>query len=396
MRDMSKIYNPGNTYLHPKVNFYHTDTNTSTLTVKLFPVEFLFNQANEDLLFLARIKIETKVTWQSGESEQYSSPHTSSEVYTIERDKMKDRFYAQLPIRARYGNQYHVKVKITDMNRDFSITNYYRLDKRSKFSHQNFQVFLQQDNQLITNPYVVGNNIFRIKYAHPKPDSIYVRHYKHTAPLPKISSSTANINNKPDSTWKWPFNDKTSYSVSEEGLYHIMIDTNHPEGLTLLHFGDHFPMVKRPENMLPPIQYLASDNEYRQILGHKNMKLAIDNFWLDKAENIERARELIRIYYNRVYFANYYFTTNREGWKTDRGMVYIIYGPPEAIYKTADQEEWIYFPEGSSDPVSYFFDYQESPFTTDDYRLSRSESETATWKEALRAWQSGDIFKISN
>jgi hypothetical protein len=36
-------------------------------------------------------------------------------------------------------------------------------------------------------------------------------------------------------------------------------------------------------------------------------------------------------YYRRVAFANRSFTTFRDGWKTDRGMVYIILGPPDEI-----------------------------------------------------------------
>jgi GWxTD domain-containing protein len=393
---MSRIYNPGRTYLHPRVDFFHDTEELSDLIVKLFPVEFLYNEANEDLQFLARVKVEYKITWLSGVTEDYTEPDTASVVYTFDRNKMKDRFYAQIPLKAKTGNQYHVKVVITDLNRKFSITNYYRLDKRNKYSQQNFQVFQQHDNYLLTSPYVVGNNLFRLKYAHDNPDSIYVSYYNYDAPLPKISSATPVFKNKPDSTWKWPYTEKIPYMIPDLGLYHIRIDTSQSEGLTILNFGEFYPLVKRPEEMIPPIQYLTNNFEYQNITQHKNVKLAIDNFWLSKAENIERARELIRIYYNRVYFSNYYFTSTREGWKTDRGMVYIIYGPPEAIYKTADKEEWIYFPENSQDPFSYFFTYHESPFSMNEYRLSRSESETAAWKDALQAWQKGDIFKISN
>ena len=31
-----------------------------------------------------------------------------------------------------------------------------------------------------------------------------------------------------------------------------------------------------------------------------------------------------------------------EGWRTDRGLVHIIFGTPNSIYKNDDTETWIY------------------------------------------------------
>ena len=58
--------------------------------------------------------------------------------------------------------------------------------------------------------------------------------------------------------------------------------------------------------------------------------------------NIDKARELIRIYYTRILYSNYYFTSYKEGWRTERGMIYTIYGPPDKVYKTSDGESWGY------------------------------------------------------
>ena len=41
--------------------------------------------------------------------------------------------------------------------------------------------------------------------------------------------------------------------------------------------------------------------------------------------------ELMNEYYYRVHVANQRFSGHREGWRNDRGMVYIIYGEPDAI-----------------------------------------------------------------
>jgi GWxTD domain-containing protein len=36
-------------------------------------------------------------------------------------------------------------------------------------------------------------------------------------------------------------------------------------------------------------------------------------------------------YYRRIAYANEHFTSTRPGWKTDRGHMYILYGPPDEI-----------------------------------------------------------------
>ena len=74
------------------------------------------------------------------------------------------------------------------------------------------------------------------------------------------------------------------------------------------------------------------------------------DFWknLDPSPGTER-NEAYDQYYSRVNFANQNFKSYTEGWRTDKGMVYIIYGPPFNIERT-DQypsdtrqyERWTY------------------------------------------------------
>jgi len=394
LREMSKIYNPSRSYLHPRVAFYHVDSTLTYLTVKLFPVEFMYNQAREDLLEMAQIKINYQVKNISLENAPVSD--TASYHYTFEKKKTKDRFYAQLPVPALDGNQYFLKLTITDLNRDFSYTDYHYINKTNPFNQQNFRVYMGEQNYLMSPPYHVSNHPFRLEYAHQATDSVWVDYYTDNQPVPKVTTTLTNYPNKPDSSWKWPYRKNTAYQLSTQGIYHIRIDTSQKEGLTLLYFDKNFPAIKQPEDMLPPLQYLTNNFEYQNISNKKNLKLAIDDYWLSKTEDIDRARELIRIYYNRAYFANYYFTSHTPGWKTDRGMVYIIFGPPEALFKNKDIEEWLYFPDNQSKPIKFAFKHQLTPFGNNNYILMRAESETAALQKTLNEWQKGDIFKIEN
>ena len=61
------------------------------------------------------------------------------------------------------------------------------------------------------------------------------------------------------------------------------------------------------------------------MLASDNRKIALDNFWLGFTNNVERSRELVRIYYNRVLYANYFFSSYKEGWQNrQRNDIYYI------------------------------------------------------------------------
>jgi GWxTD domain-containing protein len=58
---------------------------------------------------------------------------------------------------------------------------------------------------------------------------------------------------------------------------------------------------------------LVTDNQRREF---------VEQFWL------RRDKEA---HYRRIAYANSHFATASQGWKTDRGRIYIVYGPPDEI-----------------------------------------------------------------
>jgi len=142
------------------------------------------------------------------------------------------------------------------------------------------------------------------------------------------------------------------------------------------------------------LAYLTTTTEYEELKKSTNQKLAVDNFWLEKAGDIEKARELIKVYYNRVFFANYYFTSFKPGWKTDRGMIYIIYGPPQSVKVEPLQEKWIYYKNNFSTTVTFTFDFSPTDYSMDNYTLQRSDSYDTYWRNAVDTWRNGNIYLI--
>jgi GWxTD domain-containing protein len=125
----------------------------------------------------------------------------------------------------------------------------------------------------------------------------------------------------------------------------------------------------------------------------KNHRAAVGEFWIKTTGSEDRAREMIRKYYNRVEKANEFFTSHTEGWKTDRGMFYIVFGPPDQITRTENDEIWTYeIDDPNVATQSYVFAKSESPFSDNDYVLERSAAYRESWEIAVDAWREGRVI----
>jgi GWxTD domain-containing protein len=193
----------------------------------------------------------------------------------------------------------------------------------------------------------------------------------------------------------------------KDGIYLCTIGKNSKEGYSLFNFGTAFPSITTPEAMAESLAYLTSSDEIDNIIASARPKAALDDFWIKCGGNIDKARELIRIYYTRVLYSNYYFTSYKEGWRSDRGMIYIIYGPPDKVYKTSEGENWGYRKPVikttwggrvhlNEDYVFFNFKKKENIFSDNEYFLSRSETPVTYWDQAIISWRKGIVFRLDN
>ncbi|MBL0095447.1 MAG: GWxTD domain-containing protein [Bacteroidetes bacterium] len=65
-------------------------------------------------------------------------------------------------------------------------------------------------------------------------------------------------------------------------------------------FDADFPKVTRAEQLIESTRYITTRKEYMQLMNEADKKAALDKFWLEIGGQPERARNLIRSYYNRV------------------------------------------------------------------------------------------------
>jgi len=117
--------------------------------------------------------------------------------------------------------------------------------------------------------------------------------------------------------------------------------------------------------------YIANERQIKEMrIGTDQEKAAkFREFWanLDPSPGTTD-NELMEEYYRRVSFALEAFSVVQDGWKSDRGMIYILYGPPDEIQRGPFEidrkpyQVWEYYRLGKQ-----FIFYDKSGFG--DYKL---------------------------
>ena len=88
---------------------------------------------------------------------------------------------------------------------------------------------------------------------------------------------------------------------------------------------------------LKQMKYILHNDERSRlkVRSKKDKEELFYSLWKerDPTPNTER-NELMEEYYERVSYVNEHFDGWQPGWETDRGMIYILFGPPDEIQRT--------------------------------------------------------------
>ncbi len=249
------------------------------------------------------------------------------------------------------------------------------------------------DGSVGTSPVIANTNkVFQVEYSGSQHDWISVHFYQRDFPVadpPFVQKPTVPFDYTPDSVFLLPLrNNRTDFiSLNKKGFYHFQTDTLINSGFTLFCLYNGYPAIKNPSQMIGPLRYIATNKEYKSLESSKNIKAALDTFWLDVAGNKKIGRNFIQKYYNRVLEANFLFFSYHEGWKTDRGMIYIIFGKPDIVYFEEDMEHWIYGEEQNWKSLEFSFIRVVNPFSYNDFSLIRSAIYEDSWFYILQTWR---------
>ena len=406
-KDLSYLYNPTKNPINPQYNIINKTDELSELSVRFSTSDLFFSEANPQGVATASILITVKLY---SISQGKALADTAVLDLSIVKDTGRQEYIYNLPLKVEKGVEYVAEVKILDRLRLIVAQDFVEFNTLSYNNRYNFRVEGHFDKNELFSSVLRIDEYVNLLYSRGHIDSLYISFYKSFREVPDPPSMLL-----PEKTLDYdplqfvaiPYSDSLPMMFPKEGIYLCSIARNIKDGFTFLNLGSTYPKVTTPEKMIEPLIYLTSQDELAELKSAAKPKAALDDFWIKCGGNVDKARELIRIFYTRVLYSNYYFTSYKDGWRSERGMIYIIYGPPDKVYKTADGESW-----GYKKPVikskwggrytvtdSYlFFNFKkrENIFSDNDFYLSRSETLVTFWDKAIASWRKGIVFRLDN
>lgn len=294
-------------------------------------------------------------------------------------------------VKAPQGQTNMLHLGLADRNSHTSFVLTFPIKKDEQGSSSFFRAG-QEGSGMLYTPVITAKETVVMTFANPAIKRLYGSYFCDQFPLPApsfIMDERRSFKFEPDSTFVLLLEKGNSapLRLNRQGIYFFSIDTTYREGFTLFRYSLGFPELITARQMLMPLRYITSGKEFEKLSKSPDIRNAIDSFWIATAGNADRALRLIHDYYSRVERANELFSTNAEGWQTDRGLIYIVYGAPTIVYRHDFQEEWIYGESRNLRSLHFYFMKAVTPFSTSDFVLSRDPTLKQTWYMAVERWR---------
>lgn len=392
------MYNPSEFSLNVDYQIYHISDDMTSLYIRIFPGELLFNQANNEGEYRALVQIDYSI-FELDEADQIVAKSDSSRfiIKLGKADQENSAYFNAKVLSIPSGKKYLIRLEATDLQRGTNGLRHLYIDKLNEFSAQNFSIVSARTGYPRFQNYLFPGEVFRVTYRVRGYDTIYLDLFKFDQeyPRPPITQGSASAYERvPDTTLVLAYSDSVIFTLPEKGMYHFRIDSARKEGITVHNFGADYPQVKSEEALAEPIFYIATLTEYRNLMREANLKRAVDEFWLKRTNTMDRSRELIRVFYNRVLYSNLYFTADREGWKTDRGMVFILFGPPDRMKDSGPEQRWYYISRRQGKVIEFVFERKATPYSNNDLIWKKNMESMQYWSAAVSSWRNGKVYSL--
>lgn len=194
------------------------------------------------------------------------------------------------------------------------------------------------------------------------------------------------------------------YDLLEIGTYRFEVETENENNEQVYRARDfsvmseNYPNIQTARELAEPLIYLMDRRDHEKMMEIQNpdsLKEAVDRFWLSNIGNMNQARSVINLYYERVEQANKQFTNFKEGWKTDPGMIYILFGPPWYVDRYLNTMRWSYSYDRNDPRYNYTFErpnLRNEFFPFDNYLLQRNQGYFNIQYRQIQLWLTGSIL----
>lgn len=243
--------------------------------------------------------------------------------------------------------------------------------------------WLEKSDERYTRKYIRTNQTYTLQSKDSKP--FYVSYFNEdfSAAYPPFSETEGKVD-------RFMFHDSTflistgsQIKLDKRGLYLFQKDTNAAEGFATRVVNTSFPKFSTIEDLKKPMIYICTQDEWLQLQSAKDDKAKFDKVILNITMDKERASNFMKGYYRRVELANLYFSSYKEGWKTDRGMIYLIFGLPDEVGVSDGSENWYY----KASKTRFTFVKSGSVYDPENFILLRDKKFTTIWYSTIDMWR---------
>ncbi len=377
----------------PSYRIYHPASDSSLLFFRVQHEQLLYSRPATQEPFRASVKVRARLLDQEGELLSVDS--------TVLKDEGRDQqgqswgsLQLDPPLELDKGK---LEVEAIDQNRDQRARERLDFDRASPNATQNFLPVRPKDGMPFFKDHFPDGKKLLLRYERREVDRLQARVYDQEFPLPPppfADNGFQSFDYAADSVFS-VFRDTVgvfSMKAPDSGFYHLQMDSSiGKKGYSLFNFSKGYPKVQTVEALLGPIRYLTSKEEFEKLRSSEDLKAAIDSFWIEKGGSEERGRKLIQAYYSRVETANRHFNTHVEGWRTDRGLIHVIFGEPARVERMGSGEKWVYGEENDIMTLSFEFSKVKNPFSSNDMVLDRNPMYKSSWYRAVETWRNGRV-----
>ncbi|MGC8864387.1 MAG: GWxTD domain-containing protein [Bacteroidales bacterium] len=280
----------------------------------------------------------------------------------------------KIKLKAPWGKMYQLWIRP-----EGQATRFYRIDRSNSQADAEWLLTDEKANPIL-NPEDFVIQPFIIQPAEPSSNTIFIRRLEMNAyqPAPPFMETERRCNPSISTVGQLSFDGSKTHPLilPRGGIYLIQTDTSREGGKYLSIIDDKILDLIT----LYGLRFITTQEEYSDLIEGR-----IDpwEFWESVAGSTQRAVQLSSAFRKLVVEACQLFSEDLPGALTDRGMIYLVFGPPAIVVTDLTTETWKYLPSGTSQMLVFDFDIHRSRLGINHYQLRRKSFYREPWLQAV-------------
>ncbi len=384
--------------IDPSYLVFHETADTSYLYLSVLTSNLLYVRENSTKPFESELIIKYQLFEDSKGKVLLDS--ATKKLYDYKTSNSPKSILARVPFLLPLGKTAFLKVETIDVNKKVKDKLVVEVNKKDTKSSQFFMFKKPGTHQIYFDTYFTNETEVEVFSEFNNGEEFRIDYFNTDFPPsapPFSSNQNIEIATVRDSGYTIQLEQNRSIvTLNKIGSFYLRHADSSKYSVILQKLDANFKGLESYIGMIEPLKYICTSKEYQALENAEDKRKAVESLWLKMAGSKERARIVIEEYYERVEQANKFFTSYKEGWKTDRGMLSIVMGLPNTIYKTRNGETWVYgTPHNMMMSLTFSFNLENEERVSNDYQLTRFRTYRDYWYRACESWRQGRIYNFN-